>query len=122
MPPHVPKKLITAYNILVYRHPEYASTYLNTCTKRSIDKLEAVQRMAVRFALNLYDYRLTADLIGKIQKSLQLDSWQHRRAITDLYTFDKIGNNFVNIAIPPMLLPSIKRNCHYSILSLRCLF
>ena len=62
-----------AYNMIVRPHLEYASTCLNHCTKRNIDKLEAVQHRASRFMLNFYDYRPTADLSGKIQKYLQWD-------------------------------------------------
>ena len=58
-------------------HLEYASTCWKPCTKRNIDKLEAVQRRAARFVLSFYDYHPTADLSGKIQKTLQWDSLQH---------------------------------------------
>ena len=45
-----------SYNMIVRPHLEYASTCWNPYTKRNIDKLEAVQRRAARFVLNLYDY------------------------------------------------------------------
>ena len=60
----------SAYNMIVRPHLEYASTCWNPYTKRNMDKLEAVQRRAVRFVLNFYDYHPTADLSGKIQKTL----------------------------------------------------
>ena len=57
--------------MIVRSHLEYASTCWNPYTKRNIDKLEAVQRRAARFVLKFYDYHPTADLSGKIQKTLQ---------------------------------------------------
>ena len=64
--------------------------------------------------LNFYDYHPTADLSGKIKITLQWDSLQHRRAVTDLCMFYKLRNNLANIAIPPILFPSVKHNCHYN--------
>ena len=61
--------------------------------------------------LNFYDYHPTADLSGKIQKTLQFDSLQNCRAVADLCMF-YIKNK--NIVIPPMLVPSVKHNCHYN--------
>ena len=72
-----------------------------------MDNLEAVQHRAAGYVLNLYDYRPTADLSGKIQKSLQWDSLQHPRAVSDLCIFYKLRNNLANIAIPPILVPSV---------------
>ena len=73
-----------AYNMIVRPHLEYSSTFWNPYTKCNTDKLEAVQSRAARFVLNFYDYRPNADLSGKIQKSLQLISLQHRRAVADV--------------------------------------
>ena len=73
-----------AYNMIVRPH---TSTCGNPCIKRNINKLEAVQRRAAGFVLSFYDYCLTADLSGKIQKSLQLDSLQHCRAVVVLCMF-----------------------------------
>ena len=64
--------------------------------------------------LSFYDYRQTADLSGKILKSLQLDLLQHCRAVADLCMFNKLRNNLANIAIPPILVPSVKHNCHHN--------
>ena len=64
--------------------------------------------------LSYYDYHPTADLSGKIQKSLHWDSLQHCRAVSDLCMFYKLRNNLANIAIPPILVPSVKHNCHYN--------
>ena len=104
----------SAYNMIVRPHLENASTCWNPYTKRNIDKLEVVQRRAAIFVLSFYDYCPTTDLSGKIQKTLQWDSLQHRRAVADLCMFDKLRNNLANIAIPPMLLPSVKHTCHYN--------
>ena len=101
----------SAYNMIVRPHLEYASTCWRPHTKRNIDKLEAVQRRVARFVLNFYDYYPTADLSCKIQKTLQWDSLQHRRAVADLCMFYELRNN---IAIPPILVPSMKHNCHYN--------
>ena len=100
--------------MIVRPHLEYASTCWKPYTKRNIDKLEAVQRRAVWFVLSFYDYHPTADLSCKIQKSLQWDSLQHRTAATDLCMFHKLRNNLANIAIPPILVPFVKHNCHYN--------
>ena len=61
-------------------------------------------RRAATFVLNFYDYHPTADHSGKIHNSLQ-----HRRAVSDLCMFHKLRNN---IAIPPLLVPSVKHICH----------
>ena len=61
----------SAYNMIVCPYLEYSSTCRNPYTKRNIDKLEAVQNRAARFVLSFYDYHPTADLSGRIQKSLQ---------------------------------------------------
>ena len=104
----------SAYNMIVRPHLEYASMCWNPYTKRNIDKLEAVQCRAARYVLNFYDYHPTADLNSKIQKYLQWDSSQHRRAIADLCMFYKLRNNLANIAIPNLLVPYVKHNCHYN--------
>ena len=104
----------SAYNMIVRPHLEYASTCWNPYTKRNIDKLEAVQRRAARIVLNFDDYHPTADLSGKIQKTLQLYSLEHSRAVADLCMFHKLRNNLANIAIPPILVPSVKHNCHHN--------
>ena len=104
----------SAYKMIFLPHLEYASTCWNPYTKRNIDKLEAAQRRAARFALNFYDYHPTADLSGKIQKTLQWDSLQHCRAVADQCMFYKLRNNLANIAIPPILVLYVKHNCHYN--------
>ena len=101
----------SAYNMIVCPHLKYASTCWNPYTKRNINKLEAAQRRAARYVLNFYDYRPSADLSGKIKKSLQLDSLQHRRAAADVCMLYKLGNNF---AILPILILIVKHNCHYN--------
>ena len=73
-----------------------------------------MQCRAARFLLSFHDYHPTADLSGKIQKSLQWNSLQHRRAVADVCMFYKLRNNLANIADPPMLVPSVKHNCHYN--------
>ena len=104
----------STFNMIVRHHLEYASICWNPYTKRNIDKLEAVRRRATRFVLNFYDYHPTADLSDKIQKSLQWDSFQHRRAVADVYMCYELRNNLANTAIPPILVPSVKHNFHYN--------
>ena len=104
----------SAYNMIVRPQLEYASTCWNPYTKCNIDKLEAVQRRAARFVLNFYDYRPTADHSGKIQTSIQWDSLHHCRAVADVCMFHKQRNNLANIAIPPILVPSVKRYCQHN--------
>ena len=110
----------SANSMIVRPHLEYSSTCWNPYTKSIIDKQEAVQHRAARFMLNFYDYRPTADLSGKIHKSLQWDTLHHRRAVADLCTFHKLRNNLANIAVPSMLVPSVKHNCHYN--HIQCLY
>ena len=43
--------------MIVRPHLEYASTCWNPYTKRSMDKLEAVQRRSARFILSVYDIK-----------------------------------------------------------------
>ena len=100
--------------MIVRPHIEYAQTCWNPYTKRNIDELEAVQLRAAKFVRSFYDYCLTADLSGIVPKSLQWDSLQHRRAVADLCMFHKQRNNLANIAIPPILVPSVKHNCRYN--------
>ena len=64
--------------------------------------------------LDFYDYHPTADLNSIFQKSLKWNSLQHCKAVADLCMFYKIRNNCVNIDIPPILVESIKHNCHYN--------
>ena len=90
----------SACNMIVRPHIEYASIFWNPYTECNIDKLEAVQRRVANF----YDYRPTADLSGTIQKYLQWDSLQHRRAVADMCMFYGLRNNLANITIPPMLV------------------
>ena len=104
----------STYNMIVCTHLEYASTCWNAYTKCNVDKCEAVQHRAARFVLNFYNYHLTAVLSGKIQKSIQWDSFQHRRAVADLCMLHKLRNNLDNFAIPPMLVPSVKHNYHHN--------
>ena len=104
----------TAYNMIVCTRLEYVSRCWNPYTKSNIDKLEAVQRRAARFVLNFYDYRPTADLSGKIHQSLQWASLQNCRAVADRFMFYKLRNNLVTIAIHPILVPSVKHNCHHN--------
>ena len=100
--------------MVVSLHPKYASTCWNPYTKHNIDKLEAAQCRAARFVLTFYDYHPTAGLSGKIQQYLQWDSLQHHRAVVDLCMFYKLRNKLANIAIPPILVPSVKHNCHHN--------
>ena len=114
----------SACNMIVRPHLEYASTCWNPDTKRNIDKLEAVQRRTTRIVLSFYNFRPTADLSGKIQKSLQLqftiiDSLQHRRAVADVCMFYKLRYNLASIAILPMHVLSVKHNCHHN--HIKCL-
>ena len=104
----------SVYNMMGRPNPEYTLTCWNSNAKHEINKLETVLHRAARFVLSFHVYRPTADLSGKIQKSLQWDSLQHRRAVTDLSMFYKLRNNFANIAITPILVPSVKHNCHYN--------
>ena len=64
--------------------------------------------------LNFCDYYPTVDLRGKMLKSLQWDSLQHLGGVSDLFMFYELKSNLANIAIPHILLPSMKHDCHYN--------
>ena len=90
------------------------SQHARALAQNVTDKFEDVLCRAAGFVLNFYDYHSSDDLGSKIKKSKKWASLQHSRADTDLCMFYRIRKNFANIAIPPMLVESIKHNCHYS--------
>ena len=100
--------------MIVRPHLEYASICWKPYTKHSIEKVEAVHFSAAKFVLNFYDLHPTADLCGKIQKSLQWNSLLHHRVVPDVCMLNKLRNNLADIAITPMLVPSVKHDCHYN--------
>ena len=100
--------------MIVCPHLEYASICWKPYTKHSIEKVEAVHFSAARFVLNFYDVHPTADLCGKIQKSLQWNSLLHYRVVPDVCMLNKLRNNLADIVITPMLVPSVKHDYHYN--------
>ena len=89
----------------VRRHLEYTLICRNPFTKHNIDKPESVLRRDARFVLNFYDYRPTADLSGKIFAM---------GFVADLCMFYELRNNLANIAVLPMIVPSVKHDCIHS--------
>ena len=82
---------------------EYSSTVLAPHTKRSIDKLEAVQRQAARYVMD--DYRYNSSVSSMIQ-SLKWNSLSTRRNISRLIIFYKILHQTVDVTLPDYIFPS----------------
>ena len=84
-----------AYVTLVRPHLEYASAVWDPYRQEQVDKIEAVQRRAVRFIKQDYDWNSS---VTQMQQSLSLDQLRERRKAHRLKTFHLAVNN--NIAAP----------------------
>ena len=83
-----------SYKTLVRPQLEYAATVCDPSTKNGINKVEAVQRRAVRFCHN--DYRQTSSVTSMIQ-NLGWEELQHRRKQYKTIMMYRILNDLINI-------------------------
>lgn len=101
-----------AFFSLVRPRLEYCATVWNPSTKKSISKIEAVQRRAARFVLQQYRH---SESVSAMIQQLQWSTLERRRHISCLSLLYKIQNGMVAIT-PDQLLtpmaPSITRQYH----------
>ena len=81
---------------------EYATFVWSPHTAANINKLEAVQRRAVRFVMSNYDRHSS---VTNMISVLQLKNLQERRNVQSLLIFYKILNNMVDVSLPDCMMP-----------------
>ncbi|KAK3096098.1 hypothetical protein FSP39_023212 [Pinctada imbricata] len=91
------------YTTLVRPSLEYAASVWNPSKKDSINKLEAVQRRAARFATG--DYQRTSSVTSMLQQ-LQWQTLQHRRNIAQVTMMYRIAHDLVDIPAAQFLHPT----------------
>ena len=101
----------TAYKSLVRPHLEYSATVWDPYTTDLINKLEAVQRHAARFACR--DYSPRSSVTEMLQK-LEWDSLQTRRSAARLTMMFKIVNTQVAIPASKFLQPALRPTRHHN--------
>jgi hypothetical protein len=90
-----PATIKAQYNTTLVRHTlEYASSIWSPSKKDSINKFEAVQRRAARFATG--DYQCTSSVTSMLQQ-LQWHTLQSRRAYAQTVMMYRIVYNLVDI-------------------------
>ena len=94
---------LLAYNTLVRPILEDSSSVWDPHTKVLIDKLEAVQRRAVRFIMNNYDYRNSS--VSDMMRELKIESLAFRRKIGRLTNFHKARGGRLAIPVHELLRP-----------------
>ena len=94
------------YSTLVRPTIEYASSVWSPAKKETINKLEAVQRRAARFATG--DYQRTSSVTSMLQK-LQWQSLQTRRERTQVVMLYRIVYRLVDIPAESYLHPASLR-------------
>ena len=100
-----------AYQALVRPQLEYGSEAWNPCHTTVAQRLEKVQRAAARFVHR--DYRRDTSPTALISR-LGWDPLHTRRLLAQCTMFYKVHYNFVNIPVPPFIIPApyISRHDH----------
>ena len=86
---------------------EYASFIWSPHTAVNINKLESVQRRAMRFVMSNYDqYSSVSDMLSM----LHMSTLEGRQNAQSLSIFYKILNNLVDVSLPDCTIPSQVQN------------
>ena len=86
---------------------KYASFVWSPHTEVNINKLESVQRRAMRFVMSNYDrYSSVSDMLSM----LHMSTLEGRRNAQSLSIFYKILNNLVDISLPDCIISSQVQN------------
>ncbi len=105
-----------AYKTLIRPQVEYASTVWSPYTKQNINKVEMVQRRAVRWVKGNYS---TYDSVTDMQASLEWRTLADRRTDSRLAMFHKIYHHQVAIVLPQYLMQPTRLTRHMHPFSLR---
>ena len=99
----------TAYKTLVRPQLEYSSSVWCPFTKQNSDKIEKVQRRAIRWVKNNYS---PYESVTAMQSALGWRSLEFRRLDAKLCMLYKIVHNLVAIPIPPYFQTPVRRTRH----------
>jgi hypothetical protein len=106
----------TAYKTLVRPQVEYSSPVWSPYTKQNINKIEMVQRRAIRWIHNNYS---TYDSVSDMQQSLGIRSLENRRTDAKIVLFYKIVHSLVAVPIPTYLEKPRRLTRHTHLLAYR---
>ena len=105
-----------AYKILVRLQLEYGSAVWSPYTQSNINKIEMVQRRAIRWTLSNYSaYESVTDM----QKSFGWRSLEQKRADARLCILYKIVHGIIDIPLPPYFQQPTRMTRHKHPLALR---
>ena len=101
-----PKLKESAYKTYVRPLVVYAASVCDPWQKKKyINKIEMIQRRAIRYIFN--DYSFTSSVSNMLSK-LNLPTLEKRRQISSLTIFHKIKHHLVNIPFPGNIQPSMR--------------
>lgn len=101
----------SAYKTLVRPLTEYSSSVWDPYTQVLINKLEMVQRRAVRFCLNDYKTKSKGCVTDMLNK-LEWETLAERRHIRRLAIFHKAVNGHLSLPVGNLLQPSQRSSRH----------